>query len=105
MANHVFADEWRVAADLEIVWTVLRRLEEWPDWWPSVRSLTRRYWGASSWMSCWNISTPGPTRSSKPCPIRSGLRGVYNVGGGPHFGSGLTIDRAAELHADGSSAR
>ena len=45
VANYVFADEWRVAADLEIVWTVLRRLEEWPDWWPSVRSLTRRYWG------------------------------------------------------------
>jgi Polyketide cyclase / dehydrase and lipid transport len=40
VASYVFADEWRVAADLEIVWTVLRRLEEWPDWWPSVRSLT-----------------------------------------------------------------
>jgi hypothetical protein len=26
------------------------------------------------------------------------LSGVYNVGGGPHFGSGLTIDTAAELH-------
>jgi hypothetical protein len=26
--------------------------------------------------------------------------GVYNVGGGPHFGSGLTIDTAAELHAN-----
>jgi hypothetical protein len=26
------------------------------------------------------------------------LKGVYNVGGGPHFGSGLTIDTAAELH-------
>ena len=25
------------------------------------------------------------------------LRGVYNVGGGPHFGLGLTIDTAAEL--------
>jgi hypothetical protein len=24
--------------------------------------------------------------------------GVYNVGGGPHFGSGLTLDAAAELH-------
>ena len=38
VASYVFADEWRVAAELEIVWTVLRRLEEWPDWWPSVRS-------------------------------------------------------------------
>lgn len=28
------------------------------------------------------------------------IAGVYNVGGGPHFGSGLTIDTAAELHAD-----
>jgi hypothetical protein len=26
------------------------------------------------------------------------LAGVYNLGGGPHFGSGLTIDTAAELH-------
>jgi hypothetical protein len=25
------------------------------------------------------------------------LDGVYNVGGGPHFGSGLTIDTAEEL--------
>jgi hypothetical protein len=41
VASYVFADEWRVAADLELVWTVLRRLEEWPDWWSSVRSLTR----------------------------------------------------------------
>jgi hypothetical protein len=28
VASYVFADEWRVAADLELVWTVLRRLEE-----------------------------------------------------------------------------
>ena len=27
------------------------------------------------------------------------IAGVYNVGGGPHFGSGLTIDTAAELYA------
>ena len=26
------------------------------------------------------------------------IGGVYNVGGGPHFGSGLTIDTASELH-------
>lgn len=26
------------------------------------------------------------------------IAGVYNVGGGPHFGSGLTIDSAAELY-------
>jgi hypothetical protein len=25
------------------------------------------------------------------------ISGVYNVGGGPHFGSGLTIDTASEL--------
>jgi hypothetical protein len=30
---------------------------------------------------------------------------VSNVGGGPHFGAELTIDTAAELHADGFSAR
>jgi hypothetical protein len=27
------------------------------------------------------------------------IAGVYNVGGGPHFGSGLTIDTAAEQYA------
>jgi Helix-turn-helix family len=26
------------------------------------------------------------------------IAGIYNIGGGPHFGSGLTIDTAAELH-------
>jgi hypothetical protein len=26
------------------------------------------------------------------------IAGVYNVGGGPHFGSGLTIDNAAEQY-------
>ena len=30
---------------------------------------------------------------------------AYNVGGGPHFRAGLTIDTAAELHGDGFSAR
>jgi len=30
---------------------------------------------------------------------------VSNVGGGLHFGVELTIDTAAELHADGFSAR
>jgi hypothetical protein len=30
---------------------------------------------------------------------------VSNVGGGLHFGAELTIDTAAELHADGFSAR
>ncbi|KAF0957229.1 SCO6745 family protein [Rhodococcus sp. T7] len=28
------------------------------------------------------------------------VAGIYNVGGGPHFGSGLTIDTAAELYED-----
>ena len=26
------------------------------------------------------------------------IKGVYNIGGGPHFGSGLTIDTAAEQY-------
>ena len=26
------------------------------------------------------------------------IAGVYNIGGGPHFGSGLTIDTAAEAY-------
>jgi hypothetical protein len=28
------------------------------------------------------------------------IAGVYNVGGGPHLGSGLTVDTAAEQYAD-----
>jgi hypothetical protein len=27
------------------------------------------------------------------------IAGTYNIGGGPHFGSGLTIDTAAALFA------
>ncbi len=28
------------------------------------------------------------------------IAGVYNVGGGPHFASGLTLDNAAELYRE-----
>jgi Polyketide cyclase / dehydrase and lipid transport len=35
-----FFDEWRLAAALEAVWPVMRDIEAWPDWWPSVRSVT-----------------------------------------------------------------
>jgi hypothetical protein len=35
-----FFDEWRLAAALEVVWPVMRDIEAWPDWWPSVRSVT-----------------------------------------------------------------
>jgi hypothetical protein len=34
-----FFDEWRLAADFEAVWAVIREVERWPDWWPSVRSV------------------------------------------------------------------
>ena len=34
--------------------------------------------------------------AAKSYPQR--IAGVYNTGGGPHFGSGLTIDTAAELY-------
>jgi hypothetical protein len=34
-----FYDEWRVAAEPAQVWTVVRRVEGWPGWWPSVRSV------------------------------------------------------------------
>jgi hypothetical protein len=35
-----FFDEWRLAADSDAVWAVVRDVEGWPDWWPSVRSVT-----------------------------------------------------------------
>jgi len=34
-----FTDEWRVAAEPAQVWAVVRRVEGWPGWWPSVRSV------------------------------------------------------------------
>jgi hypothetical protein len=35
-----FFDEWRLAAEPDAVAVVLRDIERWPDWWPSVRSVT-----------------------------------------------------------------
>jgi len=35
-----FFDEWRLAAGSDAVWAVVRDVEGWPDWWPSVRSVT-----------------------------------------------------------------
>jgi hypothetical protein len=35
-----FFDEWRLAAALDAVWATVRDVEAWPDWWPSVRSVT-----------------------------------------------------------------
>jgi hypothetical protein len=43
---------------------------------------------------------PGRRRSSPPAPIPKRIAGVYNLGGGHHFGSGLTIDTAAEQYAN-----
>ncbi|HEY5846940.1 MAG TPA: SRPBCC family protein [Microlunatus sp.] len=40
MITYAFVDEWRIGSDVETVWTAFRRLEEWPEWWPSARSLT-----------------------------------------------------------------
>jgi carbon monoxide dehydrogenase subunit G len=41
MPTYVFRDEWHVAADPAAVWAAVRRVEDWPAWWPSVRSVTR----------------------------------------------------------------
>ena len=35
-----FFDEWRLAAEAAAVWPMIRDVEGWPDWWPSVRSVT-----------------------------------------------------------------
>jgi hypothetical protein len=44
----VFFDEWRLAADSDAVWPVIREVEGWPAWWPSVRSVTPVAGGAGS---------------------------------------------------------
>ena len=64
-------------------------------------------WGASSWCfrRCSSLVTSLSVHNAVGFgPIRSGCK-VYNVGRRAALGSGLTIDTAAELHADGSSAR
>jgi hypothetical protein len=34
-----FFDEWRLAADVDAVCAVVRDVEGWPEWWPSVRTV------------------------------------------------------------------
>lgn len=41
MAAYVFRDEWHVAAAPDAVRAVVRQVEHWPSWWPSVQSVTR----------------------------------------------------------------
>ena len=41
MKDFVFVDEWRIAAEPAQVWARVRRVEGWPDWWPSVRRVDR----------------------------------------------------------------
>ena len=35
-----FFDEWRLAAESDEVWAVVRDVESWPEWWPFVLSVT-----------------------------------------------------------------
>jgi hypothetical protein len=39
--DYVFLDEWRIAAEPDRVWGLVRRVEGWSDWWPSVRRVDR----------------------------------------------------------------
>ena len=39
MAGYRFTDDWYVAADPQVARDVLRRVEEWPTWWPSCVSV------------------------------------------------------------------
>lgn len=41
MPAYAFRDEWHVAAAPATVWTAVRDVERWPDWWPSVQGVTR----------------------------------------------------------------
>lgn len=41
MTEYVFRDEWRVAAPPAAVREVVRAVESWPEWWPSVERVTR----------------------------------------------------------------
>ncbi len=41
MPGYVFRDEWHVAAAPAAVRAVVRQVEDWPAWWPSVQSVTR----------------------------------------------------------------
>lgn len=41
MSAYEFRDEWHVAAAPAAVWTAVRDVERWPEWWPSVQAVTR----------------------------------------------------------------
>jgi hypothetical protein len=52
----VFVDEWQIAAEIGQVWPVLRRIEGWPGWWPSVRSVVPHPANASGSAPSWEFT-------------------------------------------------
>jgi uncharacterized protein YndB with AHSA1/START domain len=41
VASYRFVTEWRLKAPIERVYETIERAEDWPSWWPSVRSVER----------------------------------------------------------------
>lgn len=41
MKDYVFVGEWRIAAEPAQVWALVRRIEGWREWWPSMHQVHR----------------------------------------------------------------
>ena len=55
--------DWKLTAPLEAVWKAISRVEDWPAWWPSVRTVTPLAQGDAEGLGAvhrftWNTALP-----------------------------------------------
>ena len=87
MKDYVFVGEWRIAAEPAQVWALVRRIDGWREWWPSmhrVRAAGRAGRGRAGDLA---VQLPDPVA------VRRHLRGGHGHGG-PDGRSGGRGDRA-----------
>jgi len=63
MKTYDFVSNWKVEAPLELVWTILKKAEDWPLWWKALKSVDVLQSGAASGVgertrSVWRTALP-----------------------------------------------